>query len=100
VEAVPLRAVQAHGGREDPPMPPTNRPEYRRFLARLRAARERVGLTQAEVAKRLRRPQSFVSKCEAGERRVDVVELAAFARLYRRPVEFFVGAGEKRGVNA
>ncbi|MBI5711440.1 MAG: helix-turn-helix transcriptional regulator [Candidatus Eisenbacteria bacterium] len=77
-------------------MPPTNRPEYRRFLARLRAAREQAGFTQAEVAKRLSRPQSFVSKCEAGERRVDVVELAAFARLYRRPLEFFVEQGQAR----
>lgn len=75
-------------------MPPTNRPEYRRFLARLRAARERAGLTQAEVAKRLRRPQSFVSKCEAGERRLDVIELAAFARLYGRPLSSFVAEGK------
>jgi hypothetical protein len=35
-----------------------------------------------EVAKTLRRPQSFVSNCEPGERRVDVVELMEFARLY------------------
>ena len=74
-------------------MPPTNRPEYRRFLVQLRAARERAGLTQAEVARRLRRPQSFVSKCEAGERRVDVVELAAFARVYRHPLGLFLGQG-------
>ena len=78
-------------------MPPTNRPEYRRFLARLRAAREEVGLTQAGVARRLGRPQSFVSKCEAGERRVDVVELTAFARLYGKDLRFFVSAGKGEG---
>jgi transcriptional regulator with XRE-family HTH domain len=71
-------------------MAATRRPEYRRFLVRLREARKRAALTQVEVAKRLRVPQSFVSKCESGERRVDVVELAEFARLYRRPVAFFV----------
>lgn len=70
-------------------MAATRRPEYRRFLARLRAAREGVGMTQVEVAKRLRVPQSYVSKCESGERRVDVVELADFARLYRKPLAFF-----------
>ena len=48
-------------------------------------------MTQTEVAARLRQPQSFISKCESGERRVDVVELVAFARLYRKPLTFFVG---------
>ena len=57
-------------------------PEYRRFLRKLRAARKEAGLTQVEVAKRLGRHQSFVTKSETGERRVDVVELARFARLY------------------
>jgi transcriptional regulator with XRE-family HTH domain len=37
-------------------------------------ARKAAGLTQHELAKRLRRPQSFVAKYEGGERRVDVVE--------------------------
>lgn len=71
-------------------MAATRRPEYRRFLQRLRAAREGRGLTQAKVAKRLGLPQSYVSKCESGERRVDVIELANFARLYGRPLTFFV----------
>jgi len=38
------------------------------------AARERAGLTQTDVAARLGRPQSFVSKYESGERRLDLVE--------------------------
>ena len=38
-------------------------------------ARKRAGLSQAEVAARLKRPQSFVSKYEHGDRRLDVVEL-------------------------
>ena len=37
-------------------------------------ARKSAGLTQHELAKRLRRPQSFVAKYEGGERRVDVLE--------------------------
>lgn len=63
---------------------------YRLFLKRLREARLAVGLSQAQVAAKLQRPQSFVSKCESGERRVDVVELQRFAQLYKRDLEFFV----------
>lgn len=65
-------------------------PGYRRFVKRLILAREQRGLTQAQVARALNRPQSFVSKCEAGQRRVDVVELQEFARVYRVPLDFFV----------
>jgi hypothetical protein len=35
-------------------------------------------------------PKSFVSKIESGERRVDVVELNELARLYRKPLNFFL----------
>jgi transcriptional regulator with XRE-family HTH domain len=59
---------------------------YARFLELLRKAREQAGLTQIEVARKLGRPQSFVSKCESGERRVDVVELIAFCQVYGTPV--------------
>ena len=45
---------------------------------------------KADVAKKLKRPQSFVSKIESGERRVDVVELSALARVYRRSLDFFL----------
>ena len=57
-------------------------PEYRRLLERLKAARVAVGMTQVEVAERLGLTQSHVSKCESGERRIDAVELKAFAELY------------------
>jgi transcriptional regulator with XRE-family HTH domain len=69
---------------------PTRDPSYRQVLAKLRAARKAAGLTQTEVAKRLGKPQSFVAKCESGERRVDVVELARFAKLYGRSLTHFL----------
>ena len=50
-------------------------PRYERLRALLVEARKQAGLTQAELATRLGRPQSFVSKYERGERRLDVVEL-------------------------
>ncbi len=60
------------------------------FLKRLREARQAAGLTQVKVAAKLGRPQSFVSKCESGERRVDVVELRELAKLYKKDLTFFV----------
>ena len=47
---------------------------YTRFLELLITARKDADVTQDEVARRLNRPQSFVSKYENGERRVDVIE--------------------------
>ena len=46
----------------------------------LKRAREAAGLTQATVAERLGRPQSYVAKTESGERRLDVVEFVALAQ--------------------
>ncbi len=62
---------------------------YRAFLAKLRRAREEAGLAQADVADRLGRSQTWVSKCELGERRVDFVELEDLAAAYRKPLEYF-----------
>lgn len=53
---------------------------YKDFLAALVAAREQANLTQAQLGERLGATQSFVSKCERGERRLDVVEFVEFVR--------------------
>lgn len=55
--------------------------EYQRLCALLRELRQEAGLTQVQVAERLGVPQSFVSKYESGERRLDVVELKYIAEL-------------------
>jgi transcriptional regulator with XRE-family HTH domain len=62
---------------------------YKKFLARLVQARRDSGLTQVEVAKRLGKARSFLSKCELGERRVDFVELQQLAKLYGKDISFF-----------
>lgn len=49
-------------------------PEHQALCELLIATRQRAGLTQQMVAKRLKRPQSFVAKVEGGERRLDVLE--------------------------
>jgi transcriptional regulator with XRE-family HTH domain len=65
-------------------------PEYRRFLQKLREARMELEMTQEQVAQKLRVEQSWISKVERGVRRLDVVELARFARLYGKPARYFV----------
>lgn len=67
--------------------------EYRYLLKRLREARLKAGLTQVEVARALGRPQSYVTKSELGERRLDPVDLKRFAKLYGRPLSFFLPKG-------
>lgn len=70
--------------------------EYQYLLRRLREARRQAGLTQVQVAKALARPQSFVTKCELGERRLDPVDLQRFARLYRKSLSFFLPPKDNR----
>ncbi len=53
---------------------------YRVFIGALIAHRQRCAVTQVELAGRLGKPQSFVSKIERRERRLDVVEFCAIAR--------------------
>jgi len=64
--------------------------QYAAFRARLVDARVSSGLTQEEVDRRLGRTKNYTSKCETGERRVDVIELAQFAKLYRKRLSYFV----------
>jgi transcriptional regulator with XRE-family HTH domain len=56
------------------PRPPSASPQEQ-LQTLLRLARTGAGLTQADVAQRMGQPQSFVSKYESGERRLDILEL-------------------------
>ena len=79
---------------------PLHSAAYRRFLERLREARRDAGLTQGAVGRALGKPLSYTSKCELGERRVDFVELVAFARLYRKPLEYFADPPRRSRISA
>jgi transcriptional regulator with XRE-family HTH domain len=54
--------------------------EYALFLTVLRHARDKAGLTQIALAERLGSTQTFISKCERGERRLDFVEVTAWCK--------------------
>jgi transcriptional regulator with XRE-family HTH domain len=56
--------------------------EYRALITKLVQAREDAGLTQTDVAEKLEVHQSFISKIETCQRRVDVLELQKFAKIY------------------
>ena len=54
---------------------------HRALIDILVASREQAGLTQRDLAARLKRPHSFIGRIEAGERRVDVIEFIEIARV-------------------
>src|SRR5271154_5892544 len=69
--------------------------EGEKLAALLRSVRSESGMTQAQVAKRLELPQSFVSKYESGERRLDLVELRQICRALGISLGDFVRRFEK-----
>jgi len=66
--------------------------QYVVFLELLREKRRLAGLTQAQLARRIRETQTFVSKCERGERRVDLIELRSFCKAFGLSLKQFVAA--------
>ncbi len=55
-------------------------PAYKTLQKQLAEARNAAGMTQEKLAVKLARPQSFISKVEAGDRRLDVVEYVQWMR--------------------
>ncbi len=60
------------------------------LLAKLRTARLEAGLTQVEASKKLKKPQSYLSKIERGERKIEAVELGDFAKIYKKDISYFI----------
>ncbi len=64
--------------------------DHKYTVEQLKKARQEAGLDQVEVAKLLSKTQSHVSKIEAGQRRIDIVALKEFARIYKKDLSFFI----------
>lgn len=64
--------------------------DHKYIVDQLKKARQQVGLNQLEVAKIINKTQSHISKIEAGQRRIDIVSLKEFARIYRKPIDYFL----------
>ncbi len=64
--------------------------KHKQLVDRLIQARKYAGLSQADVAKRLGKAQPNISKLEAGQRSVEVLELIELSKIYSRPLTFFI----------
>ncbi len=62
---------------------------YERLRLKLKQTRMEAGLTQVEVARMLGRPQSFISKVEMRERRIDFLELQVLAKIYGKSPSYY-----------
>jgi transcriptional regulator with XRE-family HTH domain len=65
-------------------------PRYGLFRLLLRKIREEAGLSQLELSQKLKKPQTFVSKSEIGERRIDFIETLDFCEACGVPMARFV----------
>lgn len=64
--------------------------DYKDIIERLKKARIEADLSQQAVADKLSKPQSYISKIESGERRLDVAEMKKFLAIYKKPVDHFL----------
>ena len=64
--------------------------EYAVFIERMKKARMDAGLRQIDVAKKIKRPQSYISRVESGEYRLDILEVKRFAQLYKKDIRYFI----------
>ena len=64
--------------------------DHRDLIERLKKAREDAGLDQLDVAEKLKKSQSYVSKLESGQRRIDIVQLKELANVYNKTMASFI----------
>ena len=64
--------------------------DYKEIIGRLKKARIEADLSQQAVADQLSKPQSYISKIESGERRLDVAEMKKIAAIYNKPADHFL----------
>lgn len=64
--------------------------DYQAIVTKLKEARLSRNLTQQQVAKSLGVGQSFISKIESGQYRLDILQLKMFAKLYKKRLSYFL----------
>ncbi|MFA5410742.1 MAG: helix-turn-helix transcriptional regulator [Candidatus Omnitrophota bacterium] len=63
---------------------------YARLVSQLKKARRLAKLKQKDVAKKLNRTQSYISKIESGQSRLDIIQLKEIAKVYKKRLDFFI----------
>lgn len=63
---------------------------YSQLIGRLKKARGQAQLKQKDAAKKLKRTQSYISKIESGQLRLDIIQLKEIARVYKKTLDFFI----------
>lgn len=64
--------------------------EHKNLIRKLKSARLSAKLDQKTAAKLLNKSQSYVSKMESGQRRVDIVQLKNLADVYKKSIDYFL----------
>ncbi len=64
--------------------------DHKYLVEQLKKARKEISIDQKDVAGLLGKTQSYVSKVESGQRRIDIVQLKEFAKIYKKPLTFFI----------
>jgi transcriptional regulator with XRE-family HTH domain len=64
--------------------------DHKFIVEQLKKARIEAGFDQEKVAELLKKTQSYVSKIEAGQRRIDIVQLKEFSKIYKKDLDYFI----------
>jgi len=64
--------------------------DHKYIVEQLKKARKEAGLEQVEVAKLLGKTQSYISKIESGQRRIDIITSKELAKIYKKDIKFFL----------
>lgn len=64
--------------------------DHKYLVSQLREARKKSGLDQIKAAKLLKTTQSYISKLESGQCRIDIIQLKEMAKIYKKKMNYFI----------
>lgn len=63
---------------------------HKTLVEKLKEARKKAGLKQTDVAEKLGKTQSYVSKIESGQCRIDIIQLKELSEIYKKTASYFI----------